>query len=168
LIEGIIMIRRYLAVAVIGGALALAPVAAFAAYPAPSAALNCLSTTVTVNTVFTCTIGGPNGANAVLTATTSGANPSIAGVVSLTKVIGAPEVATFTVTAPASALTIAFTGTVGGVPTNGASVVVTTGSGTLASTGAANINVAIGAGALLVLGGAALILGTHRKKKADA
>lgn len=163
------MIRRYLAVAVLAGAVALAPMTAFAAsYPAPGSALTCSQTTVTESTVFTCTIQGPTGDNATLTATTSGANASIAGAVSLTKIIGVSNSAVFSVTAPASALTIGFTGTVGAAATNPAAVIVTARSGSLASTGAANMDIAIGAAALLILGGAALVIGARRRNKANA
>lgn len=161
------MNRRFVAAAVMAGALALTPMVAFAAYPAPSAALTCSQSTVPVSTVLTCTIAGPSGATATLTTSTTGENATIAGVASATKTIGISEIASFTVTAPSTALTIVITGFVGGVPTNGAIVGVTSGSGSLAGTGT-NLDIAIGAGALLVLGGTALILGTRRWKKTSA
>jgi hypothetical protein len=160
------MIRRLLAVVALAAAVALTPMAAFGAtYPAPESALTCNKTAVVVNSTFTCTIQGPAGESATLTATTAGANPSIAGTVSLTKVIPGTNAAVFTVTAPASATTIAFAGSVATAPTNGASVAVT--SVTLGATGA-NIGVALGAGSLLVLGGAALIIGSRRRSKTTA
>lgn len=163
---GVLMIRRSLAVALLSAAVALTPTAAFGAtYPAPESALTCNKTSVVVNSTFTCTIQGPEGENATLTATTPGANPSVAGTVSLTKVIPATNAAVFTVTAPASATTIAFAGSVATAPTNGASVAVT--SVTLGATGA-NMDVALGAAALLVLGGGALAFGARRRKRASA
>ena len=174
---GVFMIRRSLAVAVLAGATVLAPMTAVAApYPAPESALTCSETTVTTGTVFTCSIQGPAGESATLTATTTGTNASIAGVVSTTKTIPDTNSAVFSITAPDSAATISFAGTVGAAPTNSATVIVApqaAGPGTTGTantdvvSGGANMYIAFGAAALLAMGGVALAIGARRRKRAS-
>lgn len=168
-VEGTIVLKKTFASIALAGAITLMTAGAgfaVAAYPAPDAALACSATTVAVNTTYTCTVGGPNGATAVLTATTTGADAAIAGAVSATKTIGASNVATFTVTAPAAAGTVTMSATVDRVATNTVPVAVTAASG-LALTGSDDTGLAIAAGGLLFVGAGAVVFAAARRRRSS-
>ncbi len=163
------MLRKTIASVALAGAItmAVAGAASAATYPAPDAALSCSVATVPTGTVFTCTVGGPNDAVAELCATTSGDNVAIAGTVCSTKPI-VSNVAAFTVTAPSTAGTIGFSATVDDVATNTTTVAVTAAAGALATTGADNTGLALGAGALLVAGAGIVVVAARRRSSLNA
>lgn len=174
------MLRKTIASAALVGALVLAPAAgAFAAtspsYPAPGDSLTCSESTVPTSTNFTCTIGGEDGADATLTVTSSGANATIAGAVSSTKTIAA-NVATYTVTAPTDAGTLAISSAINGVAADSTTVLVTasgtsTGTaagGALGATGVENMGLAVGAGGLLVVGAGLVLFAARRRSVHNA
>ncbi len=164
------MLKKTITAVALAGALtvvAAGAAGAAPAYPAPDAALSCSVATTPVDSTYTCTVGGPDGATAVLSATTSGDNAAIAGTVSSTKTI-ASNVATYTVTAPSAAGQVGMSATVGGVPTNTTNVAVTAAAGALATTGADNAGLALGAGALLVAGAGAVVVAARRRSSVNA
>jgi hypothetical protein len=160
------MIRRTLAIGALAAVAVAAPTAAVATtYPAPEDALTCSATQVQPGGSFTCEIGGPDGASAQLQATTSGANASIAGTVtSEAKTISGGS-ASFTVTVPGEEGTVGLTALIDGEAVDTSSVVV---AEELSSTGFENMGLAIGAGALLVAGAGAVVIGARRRASADA
>ncbi len=169
------MIKKTITAVALAGAMTMAAAgaASAASYPAPDSALSCSAATVPTGTVFTCTVGGPDDAAAELCATTSGANAAIAGTVCFTKTV-VSNVAAFTVTAPSTAGTVGFSATVTPVEsvsydTNTTSVAVTAAAtGGLASTGADNTGLALGAGALLVAGAGAVVVAARRRASVNA
>jgi LPXTG-motif cell wall-anchored protein len=142
------------------------------AYPAPDAALACSATTFVPASAFTCTVGGPVDATVVFTVTTTGVDAVIAGAQSSTKTIGASNVATFTVTAPAGAGNISVSATVNKAATNTKFTVfaadpasgLTSG---LARTGADNSGLAIAAGGLLFVGAGAVVFAAARRRRSS-
>ncbi|WP_156165413.1 hypothetical protein [Demequina rhizosphaerae] len=160
------MLARTFAAAALAGAVVLAPTAAFAEdYPAADAALTCEATQVPVTTQFDCVGTGPDGASAVLQATTSGDNATfIAGTVSSeAKTVVDGEV-TWTVEAPSTAGTIGFTLIVDGEAVDTATVDVVAGTtDELSGTGFENVGLAAGAGVLLVAGAATVFVAARRR-----
>lgn len=171
------MIRKTIATAAIAGAIVMAPTAALAAgtYPAPEDSLTCNKTVTVISTTVDCTIAGPNGAAAQLQTTFAGEDATIAGTVTSAPKTIAANVADFTITAPGVVGTIGVTGIIDGVAVDTAAVEVVTevgGSGTdnggLASTGFENAGLAIGAGALLVVGATTVFVAARRRQMQDA
>ena len=170
------MIRRTIAAVALAGAVALAPTAAMAAgtYPAPADSLKCSKTVTVISTTVDCTIGGPNGAAAQLQTTFAGGDATIAGTVTSAPKTIVGNVASFTITAPGVVGTIGITGIIDGKAVDTAKVDVVTslgGSGTgdgLATTGFENTGLAIGAGALLVVGAATVFVAARRRQAQDA
>lgn len=147
-------------------------------YPAPGDSLTCSKSTVPTSTIFSCTIGGADGADATLTVTSSGANAFLAGAVSSTKTI-ASNVATFSVTAPTDAGTLAISSAINGVAADTTTVLVTAGgtiiafSGPgngrgLALTGTESTGLALGAAGLLVVGAGVVVFAARRRTKHNA
>ncbi|WP_062318499.1 hypothetical protein [Demequina maris] len=157
----------------LAGAAVLAPSAAFAEeYPSAADSLTCTATTVEVGQGFECEVGGPNGSDAALQATTSGEDASIAGTVtSVTKTI-ADNVASFSVTAPSTAGTIGLTAIIDGEAVDTAAVeVVAAGAGTdseLSGTGFENAGLAAGSAGLLVAGAATVFIAARRRAAQNA
>lgn len=172
------MIRRTIAAVALSGALVLAPSAAFAAgaYPAPDASLKCDRQVTAVSTVVNCTVTGPNNASAKLQTTYSGADATIAGTVTSAPKTITNNTASFVITAPGITGVIGVTAIVNDVAiTPGASVQVVaastdtgSGSGNLPQTGFENTGLAIGAGAALVAGAAAVFVAARRRQAQDA
>ena len=147
------MMGKTLASAALACALIVAPAAgafAGATYPAPENSLACSTATVINGGTFTCTVGGKEGSDA-----------AIRGTVSLTKTIGATNVATFTVTAPSVAGTIAIAAALDGVAVDSTTVVASA-SG-LATTGADNSGLGIAAGGLVLMGAGTIMIVRRRR-----
>lgn len=158
------MLGKTLASAALACALIVAPAAgAFAgpAYPAPENSLVCSVATVVIGGTFTCTVGGKEGSDATLGVTTSGPDAAIRGTVSLTKTIGATNAATFTVTAPSTAGTIAIAAALNGVAVDSTTVVASA-SG-LATTGTDSSGLGIAAGGLVLMGAGTIMIVRRRR-----
>ena len=163
------MLKKTFASIALAGAITLMTAgvgSAAPAYPAPTAALACSTTTFVPATAFTCTVGGPVDATVVFTVTTTGPSAVIAGAVSSTKTIGASNVATSTVSAPKGAGNILVSATVNGVATNGVTVTAT-GAGVLAFTGSDDTGLAIAAGGLLFVGAGAVVFAARRRRSSQ-
>ena len=162
------MIRRAIAAVICTGAAIALPVAAASAlpaYPAPGDSLNCSVTQVAPDGTFTCTIGGEDGASATLSADCPGGTALIDGLSSpQTKTIAA-NVASFTVTAPSVDCTLGLTAMIDDVAVDSAAVEV---SATLSATGFENTGLAVGAGALLVIGASVVFITARRRSAQNA
>ncbi|MFW2512338.1 LPXTG cell wall anchor domain-containing protein [Demequina sp. SO4-13] len=168
-------VRALLAGAATAAVLALGTATgANATYPAPEDSLQLETSVVEAGASFNVTISGPNGSDATLSITTDGADASIAGTVSLTKLIE-NNAANFTVTLPEGVSgEVTITAALDGEVVDSSTVTITdgdsaVGGGTtadgdsLAATGADNMGLAVAAGGLLVAGAAALAIGARRK-----
>lgn len=159
------MVRRLVAAIAVASVVLLAPTAAYAAYPAPGDALNCSATTVQTGATFTCTIGGPVGAIAVLQVTTSGADATIAGTTSSTKLIDATNVASYSITAPGTAGIIGVSALIDGTSVDTAVIQVVARGASLAATGSPIGTLAVTAALLLVGGAGFFAAGAARRRR---
>lgn len=170
------MIRRTALVAVAAVALALVPSAAMAYGIQDYNDRGTVSdTTPAVGQSFTVTVDGPAGAQVTLTITSNPASIpdsaiTIAGTKSLTKTTNAQGTAVFTVTlSQAGTFTLVATDTVSGAVLSTQAVTVAGaagGAGSLSSTGSNALPIALGAGALVLVGAGGVVLA--RRRSADA
>ncbi|MBD7917218.1 immunoglobulin domain-containing protein [Cellulomonas sp. Sa3CUA2] len=175
-------ISRTVATAAIAGALALAPTAAFAYGASDYTNTGTASdTTPAVGQSFTITVQGPGNTPVVLTITSNPASIpdsaiSIAGTRSATKTTNAAGSAVFTVTlAQAGTYTAVVTDGVSGevLSTQTFTVAAATGgtataSGSgLAVTGSSTLPIALGAGALVLVGAGGVAYASKRRKSAE-
>lgn len=173
-------ISRTVATAVIAGALALAPTAASAYVPSDYSNVTASTLSPGVGSPFIITIQGPINADVTLNITSvSAAIPdsaiTIAGTRSLTKTTNAEGVASFTVT-------LAQAGTYNAVVTDaGTGAVIrtltldvaaasgtSTSGGQLSSTGSDALPIALGAGALLLVGAGGVAFAKRRRQSVNA
>lgn len=169
-------LRRLTAAVAIAGALALAPSAAFAYGANDYSNKGTVSdTTPAAGTPFTVTVQGPANTGVTLTITSNPASiPSsaitIAGTKALTKTTNASGSVVFTVTlAQAGSFTLVATDAASGAVLSTQSVTVagsTTASG-LAMTGADPMPIALGAGALVLVGAGAVVFVARRRSAAS-
>ncbi|GIG38801.1 hypothetical protein Cph01nite_05630 [Cellulomonas phragmiteti] len=178
-------ISRLVATATIAGALALAPTAAFAYGAADYTNVGSVSTaSPVIGQSITITVVGPINAPVNLTitsnsATVSDAAISIAGTRTLQKITDATGTAVFTVTlAQAGTFTAIVTDATSGevLSTQTLSVVaapgtspsaVGSGSGQLSATGSNALPIALGAGALLLVGAGGVVYANKRRQGAN-
>jgi len=169
-------IRRTALVAVAAVALALVPSAAFAYGAGDYSNKGTVSdTTPALGQSFTVTVVGPAGAQVTLTITSNPASIpdsaiTIAGTKSLTKTTNASGTAVFTVTlSQAGTFTLVATDTVSGAVLSSQAVTVAGAAGaagSLSSTGSNALPIALGAGALVLVGAGGVVLA--RRRSADA
>ncbi|MBO3096356.1 peptidase [Cellulomonas dongxiuzhuiae] len=174
-------ISRTVATAVIAGALALAPTAAFAYGAADYTNTGTVSdTTPAVGESFSITVVGPGNTPVALTITSNPASIpdsaiQIAGTRSLTKTTNAAGTAVFTVTlAQAATYTAVVTDSVSGevLSTQTFSASATAGGaaaasgGQLSATGSNALPLAMGAGALLLAGVGGVVYANRRRQGA--
>ena len=169
-------IRRTALVAVAAVALALVPSAAFAYGAGDYSNRGTVSdTTPAAGQSFTVTVVGPAGANVTLTITSNPASIpdsaiTIAGTKSLTKTTNSSGTAVFTVTlSQAGTFTLVATDTASGavLSTQAVTVAGAAGStGSLSSTGSNALPIALGAGALVLVGAGGVVMA--RRRSADA
>ena len=157
------MIARTFASVALAGAVVLAPTAAFAeTYPAPADSLSCSATQVEVGVEVTCTVGGPNGSEAVLQVTFPGEGTTTYGPVTIVD-----NVATFTFTAPTTVGVLGVSALIDGEAVDTATINVVAADAAaddeLSSTGFEIAGLAIGAGVLLVAG-ATTVSGAGRRR----
>lgn len=163
------MIRRTLAVGALTLVASAVPAVAFAgSYPAPQDSLSCSASQVLPGGTLTCAIGGPEGSSAQLQVTTSGANASIAGTVTSEQKVITDGSATFTVTAPDESGTLGLTALIDGVAVDTSTAIAAAAGEELSATGFQSTGLAIGAGALLVAGAGAVVIGARRRARVDA
>ena len=169
-------IRRTALVAVAAVALALVPSAAFAYGAGDYSNKGTVSdTTPALGQSFTVTVVGPAGAQVTLTITSNPASIpdsaiTIAGTKSLTKTTNSSGTAVFTVTlSQAGTFTLVATDTVSGAVLSSQAVTVAGAAGaagSLSSTGSNALPIALGAGALVLVGAGGVVLA--RRRSADA
>ncbi|UJP41002.1 peptidase [Cellulomonas palmilytica] len=169
-------VRRAVASAAIVGALVLSPSAAFGYGAEDYTDTGTASTTTpAVGQSFTITVVGPPGARVTLTITSSANIPDsaiqIAGTKSLTRTADASGTAVFTVTLSqagtfTAVVTDAESGEVLSTQTfQVAGSVAEAPGGELSSTGSDVLPLALGAGAVLVLGAGAVVYATKRRER---
>lgn len=174
--------RRSAAAVALAAALALAPTAAFAYGAADYTNTGTVSdTTPAAGESFTVTVQGPANTPVTLTITSNPASIpdnaiSIAGTRALTKTTSATGAAVFTVTlSQAGSYTLVVTDSVSGAVLSTQAVTVagaTTGTGTaaaagnLAVTGSDSLPIALGAGALVLLGAGVAVYANKRRQDA--
>ncbi|WP_421732393.1 peptidase [Cellulomonas sp.] len=171
-------IRRTALVAVAAVALALVPSAAFSYGASDYTNKGTVSdTTPAAGESFTVTVAGPAGASVTLTITSNPASIpdsaiTIAGTKSLAKVTNASGVAVFTVTlSQAGTFTLVATDTASGavLSTQTVSVAAAAGAaGSLSSTGSNALPIALGAGALVLVGAGGVVVARRRQVGAAA
>lgn len=163
------MIRRTIAAAGAAGVLALTPAIAFAdTYPPVSEALMCEDLELAPDESATCFVYGPEGGLAEVTFSHPTGTPTaeyVAGSVTVSGAITGTD-AEFEVTAPNELGTISVTATVDGQATNAVAIAVVAEDASLPRTGFENAGLAIGAGALLVGGAAAVAIAARRRRDA--
>lgn len=171
-------IRRTALVAVAAVALALVPSAAFSYGAGDFSNKGTVSdTTPAAGESFTVTVTGPAGASVTLTVTSNPASLpdssiTIAGTKSLSKVTNASGTAVFTVTlSQAGTFTVVATDTASGavISTQTVSVAAAAGAaGSLSSTGSNALPIALGAGALVLVGAGGVVVARRRQAGAAA
>jgi LPXTG-motif cell wall-anchored protein len=171
-------IRRSALVAAAAVALALVPSAAFAYGSGDYSNKGTVSdTTPAVGQSFTVTVVGPPGASVTLTITSNPATLpdsaiTIAGTKSLAKVTNASGTAVFTVTlSQPGTFTIVATDTASGAVLSTQSVTVAgaaSAAGQLSSTGSNALPIALGAGALVLVGAGGVVVARRRQAGAAA
>lgn len=173
-------IIRTVVTAAIAGALALAPTAAFAYGAGDYTNKGTASTTTpTAGQSFTITVVGPANTPVVLTITSNPASIpdsaiTIAGTKSLTKTTNASGAAVFTVTlSQAGSYTAVVTDGVSGevVSTQTftlAAVAAAATGGQLSATGSNALPIALGAGALVLMGAGGVVYANKRRQGANA
>jgi len=171
-------IRRSALVAVAAVGLALVPSAAMAYGSGDYSNKGTVSdTTPAVGQSFTVTVTGPAGASVTLTITSNPATLpdsaiNIAGTKSLAKVTNSAGTAVFTVTlSQPGSFTLVATDTASGAVLSTQTVSVAgaaSGAGTLSSTGSNALPIALGAGALVLVGAGGVVLARRRQAGATA
>lgn len=167
--------RRVTAAVAIAGALALAPSAAFAYGANDYSNKGTVSTTTpTSGTPFTVTVQGPANTGVTLTITSNPASlPSsaitIAGTKALTKTTNASGSVVFTVTlTQAGSFTLVATDAASGAVLSTQSVTVAGSTASaLPQTGSDPMPIALGAGALVLVGAGAVVFAARRRSAAS-
>lgn len=165
-------VRRVFAVAALAAIATAVPTAASATYPDPDAAGTCAeSQTVPEGTVL-CTITAEGATDGYITATTVGPDPStsIAGTVTSATQSLASGSADWNVTAPDAEGNIAVDFIVsydGGTTFESVDTATIAVVEELSSTGFENMGLAVGAGALLVVGSVAVGFAARRRSQQD-
>ncbi|WP_084104802.1 hypothetical protein [Demequina sp. NBRC 110056] len=154
-------IRRAFAIGALAAVVAAVPTAASATYPDPNAAGTCSATQTVPEGTVTCTLASA-GTEGYITVTTSGADASttVAGTVTSATQSLASGSASWNVTAPNAEGTMGVSFFVDGAPVDTVTVVV---AEELSATGFENMGLAVGAGALLVIGAGAVMIGARRR-----